>query len=48
MNTHQFFINLKKLIKSSESNYTHGRSYMGQKKLIEAHKLIEEYLGDNL
>ena len=45
---HEFFQDLKKLIKSSESNYMHGRSYIGQKKLIESHRRISEVLGDNL
>ena len=45
---HEFFQDLKKLLKSSESNYLHGRSYIGQKKLIESHRRISEFLGDNL
>lgn len=35
------------LTKSARSNYEHGRSYIGQKKLIEAHELLTEFLGDN-
>ena len=45
---HKMFQQLKELIKSSESNYQHGRSYQGQKRLIEAHSIITEFLGDNL
>ena len=45
---HKMFRQLKELIKSSESNYKHGRTYIGQKKLIEAHSIITEFLGDNL
>lgn len=45
---HKMFQQLKEVIKSSESNYQHGRSFIGQKKLIEAHGLIADFLGDNL
>ena len=45
---HEFFQETKKLLKSSESNYMHGRTYIGQKKLIEVHRKITEFLGDNL
>lgn len=45
---HKMFQQLKELIKSSESNYQHGRSYQGQKRLIEAHSIITDFLGDNL
>ena len=45
---HEFFQEMKKLLKSSESNYMHGRTYIGQKKLIEVHRGITEFLGDNL
>ena len=45
---HKMFQLLKDLIKSSESNYQHGRSFQGQKRLIEAHSIITEFLGDNL
>ena len=45
---HKMFQQLKELIKSSESNYQHGRSFQGQKRLIEAHSIITEFLGDNL
>lgn len=48
LSTSNFFDQLEKLIKSSRSNYEHGRTYIGQKKLIESHRLIEEFLGDNL
>lgn len=48
MSRHEFFQELKKLIKSSESNYMHNRSKIGQKKLVEAHRRIKEFLGDNL
>ena len=48
MERHQFFKKALKLIKSAESNYQHGRSYQGQKKLTEAHDLIRDFLGDNL
>ena len=47
-NRHKMFRDLKELIKSSESNYQRGRSYQGQKRLIEAHSIIADYLGDNL
>ena len=48
MKQSQFFDKLSRLIQSSRSNYAHGRSWIGQEKLNQAHQLIEEYLGDNL
>lgn len=48
MDRQDFFTKLEKLVKSSRSNYEHGRSYVGQGKMIEAHDLITEFLGDNL
>ena len=45
---HKMFQQLKELIKSAESNYQHGRSFQGQKRLIEAHSILTEFLGDNL
>lgn len=44
----KFFNDLKKTILSAESDTHHGRGYQGQRKLVEAHNLITEYLGDNL
>ena len=43
-----FFQDLKKLLKSSASNYMHNRSDIGQKKLIESHRRISDFLGDSL
>ena len=44
----KMFRDLKNVIRSSESNYRHGRSYVGQLALIEAHAIIKDFLGDNL
>ena len=48
MSRHEFFQQAKKFLKSSQSDYMHGRTYVGQKKLIEVHRMITEFLGDNL
>lgn len=39
----QFFDELQKLIKSSRSNYEHGRSYIGQRKIKEALDMIHDF-----
>ena len=39
----QFFIDLRELIDSAESNFDHGRPHTGHRKLVRAYRLLGSF-----